>query len=338
MTRSIKRILVTGATGGLGRNAVNALLEKGLQVRATGRNAAVGQELAILGAEFFQLDLASATPAQLAPLLRDVDAVWHCAALSSPWGALADFVAANLSATQRLFQAAGEQQVQRFVHISTPALYFDYTSRFEVKEDFRPASYVNDYAATKAQAEQAIRSAAAQFPQMQVVILRPRAIFGPYDQVLIPRLSRVLTERSGRLPLPRGGHVTLDFTYVENVVHAMWLATTRPDIPSCTAFNITNQEPALLRDMLQALYRDALGRPFNIVSVPYPLLATVARGMLLASRLSGREPALTPYSVGALSYDMTLDSSKARQLLGYTPLVSLADGIQRTAQWIKRHG
>jgi nucleoside-diphosphate-sugar epimerase len=334
----MKRILVTGATGGLGRNAVDALLAKGIAVRATGRNTQVGQQLARQGAEFVALDLATATPAQLQALVQDTDAVWHCAALSAPWGAKADFVAANITVTKNLLDAAGRSSIERFVHISTPAIYFDYRNHWDVKESFQPAQYVNDYARTKAQAEAAVQAAVLQLPHMRSVILRPRAIFGRYDQVLIPRLCRVLAQRGGKLPLPKGGQVTLDLTYAENVVHAMWLATTHTQLASGAVFNITNHTPAVLKDVLQQLFVDALHRPFRIVKLPYPLLAAVAQGMQTLSRLTQKEPALTPYSIGALSFDMTLNTAQASQVLGYTPPVSLAEGIDRTAQWMLAHG
>lgn len=334
----MKRIVVTGATGGLGRNAVDALLEKGLAVHATGRNAQIGQHLTKQGAQFSQLDLAIASPVQLADLLQGADAVWHCAALSAPWGAKADFVAANVTATALLIHAAGQSDIKRFVHISTPAVYFDYQHRWNVPETFRPAQYVNHYACSKAQAEDVVQAAVRQYPNMQCVILRPRAIFGRYDQVLMPRLSRVLTQRRGKLPLPHGGQITIDITYAENVVRAMWLATTHANLVSGSVFNITNQEPVLLHDILHRLFADALGRPFSVRSIPYPLLAAAALGMQAISALTNKEPALTPYSIGALSFNMTLDATRAKQVLGYIPAVSLTEGIERTAQWMSAHG
>ncbi|MET3132699.1 nucleoside-diphosphate-sugar epimerase [Oxalobacteraceae bacterium GrIS 1.11] len=334
----MKSVLVTGATGGLGRNAVRILQERGVAVRATGRNAQVGAELARQGARFVALDLALATPAQLAALLDGVDAVWHCAALSAPWGAPADFAAANVDATAALLEAAGQAGVGHFVHISTPALYFDFHDRAEVPESFRPARYVNDYARTKAQAEQLVQAGVTRFPAMQCVILRPRAIFGPHDQVLMPRVAALIERGGGRLALPKGGTVTLDVTYVDNVVQAMWLASVNPALASGSVFNITNQEPAQLRDILRSLFQDGLGRPLRIVALPYPLLAGVARLLLLLARVTGREPALTPYSLGAVSFSMTLDNNLARRQLGYEPAVSLAEGIRRTALWMQQHG
>ena len=334
----MKRILVTGATGGLGRNAVEALLRRGIDVRATGRNTATGEALSAMGAEFVALDLATTNPEALAALVQDVDAVWHCAALSSPWGRAADFTAANVTATQQLLLAAGRADVARFVHISTPAIYFNFRAHLKIKETFRPPTYVNDYARTKAQAEACVQDAVMAHRHMHCSILRPRAIFGPHDQVLLPRIARVLSQRGGRLPLPHGGRVTLDLTYVGNVVHAMWLATTARGLPSGSAFNITNQEPVLLRDVLTALFADRLQRPFRIASVPYPLMAAAARGLEVLARVTHKEPALTAYSVGALAFDMTLDNTRAQQLLGYVPTVNLAAALDRTATWMRAHG
>ncbi|MGK5048321.1 NAD-dependent epimerase/dehydratase family protein [Janthinobacterium sp. GB4P2] len=332
----MRRILVTGATGGLGRNAVRTLLAQGVEVRATGRNAAVGRELERMGAQFVALDLAQASPRQVDELVRGMDTVWHCAALSSPWGPERDFIAANVTATGQLLRAAASLHVARFVHISTPAIYFDYHNRYEVPETFRPDAFVNAYARSKAMAEKLVQESVDRHRGMTCVILRPRAIFGPHDQVLIPRLARVLQQRGGKLPLPNGGAATIDITYVDNVVHAMWLATVHKTIASGAAFNITNGEPARLCDILRTLFCEHLQQPFQIVSVPYRVLALAARLMQFASRFTRREPSLTPYSIGALSFDMTLDNAKARKVLGYRPIVSLQEGIALTAQWMRQ--
>ncbi|OQS48830.1 NAD-dependent epimerase/dehydratase family protein [Chromobacterium violaceum] len=335
---SVTRVLVTGATGGLGRNAVAHLLDRGCAVRATGRNLAAGRELAAAGAEFVTLDLAAADESELADLMDGVDAVWHCAALSAPWGREADFAAANALATGKLLDAAGASRASRFIHVSTPALYFDFRHRYNVPEAFRPRRFVNAYARTKAQAEDKVQEATRAYPALRTTILRPRAIFGEHDQVLMPRLARMLSRRGGRLPLPRGGAATLDLTYVGNVVHAMWLATSHPDLTSGLAFNITNQQPVMLRDALTRVFVQELGQPLRIVTLPYPLLSAASRLVQLWAAVTGREPALTPYSLGAIHFDMTLDNTQAREVLGYLPPYSLDQGLARTARWLRERG
>lgn len=329
----MKHVLITGATGGLGRNAVEALLGQGLTVRATGRNAAVGAELRRQGAEFVAGDLATMAADRARALVAGCDTVWHCAALSSPWGAYSAFLAANVRATAVLAEAARECNVERFVHISTPALYFDFTHRYNVPESFRPAQFVNHYASTKAQAEQEVLVQVSR--GLHATILRPRAIFGPYDQVLLPRLLRILDDKDGRLILPRGGETLLDLTYAGNVVQAMQLASTKPGVPAGSVFNITNGEPARVREVLDALFVRELGRPMHVRSAPYGLLSAIARTMELAATFTGREPSLTRYSLGALAFDMTLDITHARDVLGYKPRISMAEAMVTTAQWFR---
>lgn len=330
-------MLVTGATGGLGRNAVEYLLARGHEVRATGRNAAVGAELVKAGADFMRVDLA-AVRSELYPLVTGVDAVWHCAALSSPWGPYNDFYAANVYATQMLALAASNVGVSRFVHVSTPSLYFDYKHHRDIPETYRPRHYVNDYARTKAEAEACVKETSQGSQKMKSVILRPRGIFGRHDQALVPRIERVLVERGGRVPLPNGGKAFVDLTYAENVVHAMWLATMADGVESGTAFNITNGDPMTVADVLTRLFRTELGRPFEIKNVPYFALDTAARALEAIASKNGKEPLLTRYSAGALAYDMTLDISRARRQLGYEPVVSMEEGIARTANWMASRG
>ena len=328
------KILVTGATGGLGRNAVEFLQSKGIAVRATGRNRAIGETLRAQGIEFIECDL-SGNPQVVTKLVDGVDVVWHCAALSSPWGAYEAFLNANVVATERLAHAAGAQGVQRFVHVSTPSLYFDYSHRLNIPETFVPKRYVNAYAQTKALAEQKIQQATRAFPAMRTALIRPRGIFGKYDQALVPRIERVLNERHGRVPLPNGGKALVDLTHVDNVVHAMWLATTREGVPSGHAFNITNGEPTTVAAVLERLFCFELKRECTIAAVPYWVLDTAARALEVVASRNGNEPLLTRYSAGALAFDMTLDIGRAKAELGYSPVVSMTDGIARTAAWMR---
>ncbi|EOC1325630.1 NAD(P)-dependent oxidoreductase [Cronobacter dublinensis] len=329
------KYLVTGATSGLGRNAVEALLAQGCAVRATGRDAKVGAALAAQGAEFVPLELAQADDARVDALLRGCDVVWHCAAKSSPWGSAQAFHAVNVAATERLAHAAARAGVTRFIHISTPAIYFDFRHHHNVDERYRAARFACHYASSKYAAEQVITDAAQRFPHVTFVILRPRGLFGPHDRVIIPRLLRQLEADRGVLRLPRGGEALLDLTWVGNVVHAMQLATRQPGLTSGEAFNITNQQPQRLITMLDHLLRDELQLQYRVASVPWTLLALVAQGMELRGRLTGEEPRLTRYSAGTVSFDMTLNQDKAITRLGYRPPVSLEDGVRLTGAWLR---
>lgn len=332
------RVLVTGATSGLGHNAAHWLVEHGHAVNGLGRNLNAGRTLQQFGAEFTALDVGKDAGA-VGRLFRDAhkgyDWVWHCAALSAPWGKWHDFYSSNILATRHLANAAGESGVQRFVHISTPSVYFDFRHRRDIPESFRARQFANDYAKSKALAEQEIVAAQQRFPQTRYVILRPRGIFGAYDRVLLPRVLQLLAQGNGVLRLPRGGEACLDLTFAQNVVHAMYLASTRPDLPDAAVYNITNQEPVQLKEVLRQLLHEALGLAFQVRAVPYPVLHAMAAGMEKLSLLTGKEPMLTRYSVGALNFDMTLNSHQARSGLGYQPVYSMREAIEITARWVQ---
>jgi len=248
-----------------------------------------------------------------------------------------DFEAANVRATQMLAQASIAQGVPRFVHISTPSIYFDFRHRVQVQESHRAARFANAYAATKARAEVLITGMAESHPDTKFVILRPRALFGPHDRVILPRLLALLHQRRGVLPLPGGGRAVMDLTYVENVVHAMQLATTA-NVRSGEAFNITNQQPSSVAALMRELLGKHWGMAYRIQPVPYPVLAGAAGVLAGLACITGREPALTRYSVGALYYGMTLDNRKAQEQLGYFPKIDMTEGVRRTARWHQDHG
>ncbi|SEM48919.1 Nucleoside-diphosphate-sugar epimerase [Pseudomonas sp. ok272] len=332
------KVLLTGATSGLGRNAAQWLLDAGHEVHATGRDTQVGSALRAQGAEFTALDLSHATREQCQALMSGCEAVWHCAAKSSPWGREEDFHQANVVATQKLAESAGRAGVRRFVHISTPAIYFDFAPHHEIDEGYRAARFANHYASSKFAAEQGIQALVPRYPGTTYIILRPRGLFGPHDRVILPRVLSRLEQDRGVLRLPGGGNALLDLTFVLNVVHAMDLASGGTALPSGAAYNITNHQPMRLADMLHLLLREQLGLRYRLQAVPYPLLHALAGGLELLSCATGKEPQLTRYSVAALNFDMTLSPVRATQELGYSPRYTMEQGIEQTGAWFRQQG
>ena len=323
-----QKALVTGATGCLGRHLAAKLIAAGWHVRASGRDAAIGSTLQDAGAEFIAGDLLEAGLAQR--LAEDVDVIFHCAALSSPWGRRAAFQAVNVDGTQALVDAAQLAGAARFVHVSSPSIYFTYQDAFDIPETAPlPRRFVNAYASSKAEAERVVMRAAEQ--GLSSVILRPRGIFGEFDTALAPRLMRFAA--SGRVPLLRGGRALVDVTYAGNVADAMMLAA-RPHAATGT-FNISNGEPLTVHDLLTRTF-GALNREVRFAHVPYRLLDLAAAASEQGARLlGGREPRLLRYTLGVMAYSQTLDITAARNHLGYEPRVSIDEGLTRYAAWLR---
>ncbi|PLP08157.1 NAD-dependent epimerase/dehydratase family protein [Klebsiella pneumoniae] len=332
------KVLVTGATSGLGRNAVEYLRNKGISVRATGRNEAMGKLLSKMGAEFIPADLTELVSSQAKVMLAGIDTLWHCSSFTSPWGTQQAFDLANVRATRRLGEWSVAWGVRNFVHISSPSLYFDYHHHRDIQEDFRPHRFANEFARSKAASEEVINLLAQANPHTRFTILRPQSLFGPHDKVFIPRLAQMMQHYGSGL-LPRGGSALVDMTYYENAVHAMWLGGQpgrRPLSPPPPG-DISNGEPRTLRSIVQKLI-DELGIKCRIRSVPYPMLDIIARSMERFGDKTAKEPAFTHYGVSKLNFDFTLDITRAQDELGYQPVVTLDDGIVRTAAWLRDHG
>jgi 2-alkyl-3-oxoalkanoate reductase len=324
------RVLVTGATGFLGGAVARRLHAAGHEVLATGRDPDRGAALASAGLRFIATDLASQDGAGV--LCREQDWIVHCAALSSPWGAYQRFYSANVVATRNLLEAATRSGVLRFVHISTPSIYMGGGSRFDVHENDPLPAPVNAYAATKREAEGIVRAASQ--AGLRSVILRPRAIFGPGDRTLFPRLLHALKSR--RLPVIGDGQNRVDLTYIENVVDAVEAACTAPEPAVGQVYNITNGEPVRLWPLIGQLARALrLAPPTRRLSRSTAMaVATVMESVCRATRVT-KEPMLTRYAVQVLSDSMTLNIDRARCFLGYEPRVRVLDGLRRFVRSLK---
>lgn len=322
-------VLVTGGTGFLGMRLALRLQELGHKVTATGRNRAKGTELESKGVSFRAADLTD--EASMVAACAGQDCVFHAGALSSPWGAYAEFYASNVLGTKNVIAGCFRHKVGRLIHVSTPSLYFDFRDRFDISEqDPLPARPVNHYAATKRLAEDGVDRAHSR--GLPVITIRPRALFGPGDQAILPRLIRA-NQRSW-VPMINGGHALIDVTYVDNVVDALLCCMGAPDGLLGRKYNITNGEPMYMKDLLHQLFT-RLGVPLLQAPVPWPVAYALAGGMELAARLFGgqKEPLLTRYTVGVLAKSQTLDITAAREELGYRPRVSIADGLETFVRW-----
>lgn len=316
------RILVSGAAGFIGSHVVRRLAAAQHTVIATARQSTGAGQGAHRAA-----DLAADC---LDPLLEGCDAVVHCAARAAPWGERALFWRDNVLATERLLDAARRAgTVRRFVQISTPSIYFRYENRENIAEAFTPPKrWPTYYAETKWVAECRVREARMLGP----ILLRPRAVFGPGDRAIVPRILAAV--QRGALILPNEGKAWIDITYVDNVASAVERALIAAREFEGRAFNITNGEPLQVRDMLTRLF-SALKVTVRFRSIPISLALMAARASETIAKLRvGRpEPRLTTYGVGLLAYTQTLSLEAARSCLNYSPIVTINQGLERYARW-----
>lgn len=322
--------LITGATGFLGGALTRRLHSMGWDVTALGRNTSKLEQLESEGIRALQIDLKDKNA--LADACKNQEFVFHCAALPSPWGNFEKFYQANVIGTRNVIHACEENKIKRLVYVSTPSLYFDYKSKINVKETDALPEPVSNYAATKLLAEEEIDKAFAN--GLAAITIRPRALFGPGDTVIFPRLIPRL--QSGRLPILGDGENIVDLTYIENVVDALLLCAESPASTLGKKYNISNGEPVKIWKLIERIC-DELNLPHPTRKISYKT-ANAAATMLEAIYTlipTHPEPPLTRISVSMMANNTTLDISAAKNELGYQPKVSIDEGFDLFMKWWK---
>jgi nucleoside-diphosphate-sugar epimerase len=314
----VTTVAVTGASGFVGGAVCRAAAAAGLRVLAYGRRPAV-DPAHVAGAPYRAWDITAGPLDGPEP----VDAVVHCAAAVTDWGRAAEVRLTNVAGTANVL--ASFPAPARFVHVSSASVYDPRRPTVRATEDQAPARrYLNDYGRTKAAAEALVAQAVA--AGREAVVLRPRAVYGPGDPTLLPRL--LAAAGRGALLVPGDGTQLASLTSVANLAAACLLAATGP--VRAGVFNVTDAEPVVLVQALRALLAEC-GLPARVRPVPAGPVRALAAAAALAWRVAGRPgpPPLTRYAVANLAVERTLDIGAARAALGYRPAPTSFAGAGR---------
>ena len=321
------KILLTGATGGLGYRTLERLVKNPSisHIVANGRTLKKGLEINHPKVEYRLGDLADEDFVN--GLVEGSAVIIHAAANSSPWGKYADFEQSNVQSLKNLVKAISTHRVKRFIYISSPSIYTTSGDLLNIKvTDPLPKKFINNYARTKFEAEELLRQS-----DMPYIILRPRALIGRGDRVIMPRLIKA--QESGRLRIIGSGKNMVDMTALENVAQAIELSIFAEPIALNKTYNISNGEPVLLWEAIEMVLKK-LGHSLNRKKISYPIAKLMAQLMEFRSKMTNfKEPTLTIYGVKTLAKSFTMDISAAKTYLHYAPEVSIEAAIDEFVTW-----
>jgi len=322
---------VTGGTGFLGAALVRALLRQGQdRVRCLVRPGTDPARLAALtglGNRVQVVPCRLDDAGALAQALAGVRVVYHAAAVKR--GAPAALVAGTVPPTEQVLRAAGRAGVERAVLVSSFSVLavaelrrgamVDETVPLDPRPEERDA-----YAFAKHRQERLAWRVAAELG-LALAVLRPGFIFGPGQELLGSRIGL-------RLPgvfLHLGGRCPVPLTYVENCAEAVALAGTAPGAPG-SALCIVDDDLPDSRALLRRYRREV--EPLRAVTIPYPALCVLARANQWYSRRTEGHlpPVLTPYKVASLWRPQRFSNRVAKEVLGWTPRVPMAEALDRT--------
>lgn len=319
------RVLVTGGTGFIGINLIAALATRGWRVRCLVRESSNRHPLTAYRVEYVVGGLNDRTVLQRA--VQDVSYIFHLAGVTKARVA-ADYDCVNHGGTQALLDACftSGNALKAFVYVSSIAAAGPSTSGQPVIENDVPQP-VGPYGQSKLRAEQAVLDTRDRLP---VMVLRPSAIYGPYDTDFLQ-----LFRAAKRGWLPSVGRETLhvDVCYVDDLVQGMLAAVVCPEARgevfflggNCHTWNEMGREIA--RQM---------GRQPRELCLPRGLILTAASLADTWARMTGQPSVLNRDSlIERLQPYWVFDSSKAQRVFGYRPQVALAEGLSRTLQWYR---
>ena len=310
---SLMRCLVTGATGFVGRALTAALLRGRHTVRAATRSAG----LAMANVEPVQVGTIDGTTPWVAAL-RDVDVVIHLAArvhvmhdrAADP---LAAFREVNTQGTLNLARQAAAAGVKRFVFVSSVKVNGECTQPGSAFTEEDAPNPQDAYGLSKLEAEQGLRAVAA-LTGMEVVIIRPPLVYGPGVQANFAALMKAVQRG---WPLPLGAlRNQRSLVALDNLTDFIVTCSTHPQAANQT-FLVSDGRDLSTAELVRGLAR-AAGAPARLLPIPVWLLQAVAS--VLGKRAAAQR----------LCGNLQVDIAKARRLLGWTPPVSVDEGLRRT--------
>lgn len=328
------RILVTGAGGFIGSHVTEELVRRGHEVTALVEPGGPLSNLAGIDARRIFVDVRSRQDLRRAATGQEV--LLHLAAIPSDWAPAPLIEAVNVGGTRNLVAAALEGGCRRLVLMSSLAVHASSGHRQATEEtprDRRDLPYAN----SKRRSEDLVLDQRLS-GRLEGVVIRPGlAPFGPRDRLFSASLCRIL-RKGGVLPLVRGGTTALCTSYVENLAKGVALATEHPGAAGEVLVMADDGEPSW-REFFGA-FAEALGVRPRFPALPWAPVHLAAHAMELAwgaARVT-RPPPLTRYRVDLMRHDFHFSSRRAKALLGYSPEVSLKEGVARTVAWVQSQG
>lgn len=317
------KVLVTGATGFIGRHLVRSLVEKGVEVHALYRDEKKIHAIAYPGVVLFKGDVNDTE--SLSRAMKTCSQVYHLAALAGVWSRdLNDYYSVNYTGTMNVLDIALQLNVKKVVVTSTAGVFGPSEDMNPVDENTkRKVDYFNEYERSKDLADKRIMEHYAGL--MEVCIVCPTRVFGPGELSESNSVTKmILLYQKGKFRfLPGNGRSVGNYVYISDVVRGMELAMEKGR--SGERYLLGGENLSFIEFF--AKIRKLSGKNYRMVRLPVWLLYTIASLMMLCAKIFGIRPLITPGWARKYMHHWLLSSQKAEEQLGYSH-ISFESGLQ----------
>ncbi len=324
----MKHVLVTGAAGFIGRHLVKKLLEQGCGVRALVRmENDSAAELREWGVEIITGGITDEKA--VAEAVRGVDIIHHLAGVVSDWGPHDTFHRVNVGGMKLLCEAALKAGVQLLVNTSTSDAFGLREDRV-IEESLEYRGWNEPYPDTKIEAAHVAWDYHRK--GLPVTMLYPCWVYGPGDRTFLPLTADAVKKKE--LIFWRKNPIIWP-AYIDNLIDLMWLVSVDPRAVG-EGFIVHDGEMDTFENFT-AKIATQIGAPAPKLHIPYGAAMSAAWVMEHTWKLLRKElrPLLTIYTVKQLGSRMRFSIKKAEDLLGWTPPVSYAEGMEKGLEWLQ---
>ncbi len=322
------RILLTGASGFIGSYVLRYLTDNGCSVTALVKNSSKlnsGKNISIIHGDINDFDIVKKS-------MKDCDIVIHLAAIvRSSINDPSDFYRTNFSGTCNLLRAAEENEIRKFVFTSTLSAY-TFSNESIINEDsmIKPDKYFNEYAESKAQAEESVISYASR--GVPYIILYPIRLFGPGPLTdANAAIKAVDLYLKNKLPfLIEGGEQYANWAFVEDIAKG---------IVSAALNDITNEKFILGGENLSLVEVYNAADEFTCkkhlrINISKKTALRIASFLKFQSGVFGKQPLITPEWLNIILESRKLSCRKAVDLLDYK-ITPFPVAFKKTIDWLK---
>jgi nucleoside-diphosphate-sugar epimerase len=318
------RYLVTGACGFIGKNLVQAIQVRGGEVLAVDVRPPAEGTFPDHGVTFAACDLRdNSAVARVVREAGSLQGAVHLAAKLGDWGTHAEFAEINVTATRHVLEALNTHGCRRIVHVSSVAA-MGFAPGFGAGPDQAPVRCGDPYSDTKAEGEEIARE--MQSIAAPLCIVRPGDVYGTGSEPWVERPLRML--RSKQMLFVDGGLGHFAHTHVDNLVHGLLLALTHEAAIGRCFIVSDGVAETTYRTYFTRLAQTA-SLPVPKTNVPRPVAMALGATLEALAHMFGFTPPITRSAVRFVTKRCSFDIGLAVRDLGYSPKVSLDEGLRR---------